>query len=1216
MKTRSKSYRIVRRAGQQGTRPSGRDQPEIEKSATESTSSPNTSPNGHQNGSSPNPGPSGLPSKTNQKEKRKKWTREEYKEVLYCFYYALEKPLINNTEDTFLIWCRRNIDSDKLDNLDANKLANTRRYIMRSKKITDMEIEQIKTQVRTDTRDPEEAEVGELDEDTLENERLVEDDNNERERDLDNENDRQIRDGNVEGIPHGDDFDPEELSSMKADILEVLSIVIHTGIGDREPLLKIRQTHKYRNLFILGNEALSQLCTERNPDLTELNQLIYSTSKVLQEKCGIRNRRKRSKTKRQIPPKPKWKKRIEKEIENFRKEISILEELQKSTIKSRKARQVIRKYRVENKDQIPAIKEELKQKLQVKAQRLRRFTKRNDFYRQNKIFETDSKRFYREIGKTTIEVEEIPTEEHIRDFWNSIWGNDKEHHDNAKWIKQLEREAVDIPEQQWNNITTEEVTKALRKSHKWKSPGLDQVPNFWLDALQSAHSKLASSFNAVINDPHLTPSWFCQGTTYLLAKTLETGDPKNYRPITCLSTSYKLLTSILSERTYTHMEENNIFPIEQKGCKKGSYGCKDQLLINKMLLENAKTKHHNLSTAWIDYKKAFDSVPHSWILRCLELFKLSPNLINFLKTSMGMWETNLFLSHSNGILSSPGMKIKCGIFQGDSLSPLLFCMALMPLSKLLYQTEYGYEIFERRINHLFYMDDLKLYASNDDELEGLLKTVKAFSDDIGMEFGLSKCAKATFKRGKLVRTKNIVLDDDSVIKELDQEGTYKYLGVNEGDGIQHAKMKEKIRKECIRRVRSILKTELNSKNRITAINTLALPVVTYSFNIINWNLSELKRLDSKIRKQLTCNRMLHPKSDVDRLYLPRNIGGRGMIQLELSYKTSTIGLSSYLNNTPDWMLQIVCRYENSKKLHSVTKESAKFSRELQLEVVNDNLLSPTEIACKTKKKAKNEGLKQLESRWQEKPLHGQFAARANNSDVDTEATHQWLRSSGLKAETEGFILAAQDQSLFTRNYQANILHNGADPKCRFCEERIETIDHLVSGCSILTPGEYKNRHDRVGQYLHWKICNHFSIKTQSNWYEHHPDAVTEGKNVTILWDFSIQTDRAIQANRPDIVIKDRKNKECLLIDMSVPSDRNVSAKTFEKISKYKDLEIEVEKMWHLKSRTIPVVIGALGLIKKGAKDYVRLIPGNPSLQEIQKIVLNSTAHVLRRALSV
>ena len=86
--------------------------------------------------------------------------------------------------------------------------------------------------------------------------------------------------------------------------------------------------------------------------------------------------------------------------------------------------------------------------------------------------------------------------------------------------------------------------------------------------------------------------------------------------------------------------------------------------------------------------------------------------------------------------------------------------------------------------------------------------------------------------------------------------------------------------------------------------------------------------------------------------------------------------------------------------------------------------------------------------------------------------------------------------------------------------------------------------------------------------------------------------------------------------MSVPSDKNVSSKTFEKLSKYKDLEIEIGKMWHPRARTIPVEIGALGLVTKGTKEFLDKISGNPSLQEIQKIVLSGTAHVLRKALSI
>ena len=90
-------------------------------------------------------------------------------------------------------------------------------------------------------------------------------------------------------------------------------------------------------------------------------------------------------------------------------------------------------------------------------------------------------------------------------------------------------------------------------------------------------------------------------------------------------------------------------------------------------------------------------------------------------------------------------------------------------------------------------------------------------------------------------------------------------------------------------------------------------------------------------------------------------------------------------------------------------------------------------------------LKQLDEKWSQKPLLGKYYLRCQQADVDQEATYQWLRSSGLKSETEGFILAAKDQSLFTRNYQANIIKNCLDAKCRFCDNFTETVDHLIAG---------------------------------------------------------------------------------------------------------------------------------------------------------------------------
>ena len=98
------------------------------------------------------------------------------------------------------------------------------------------------------------------------------------------------------------------------------------------------------------------------------------------------------------------------------------------------------------------------------------------------------------------------------------------------------------------------------------------------------------------------------------------------------------------------------------------------------------------------------------------------------------------------------------IFQGDSLSLLLFCISLIPLSKELNRTRYGYNIQKRSINHLFYLDDLKLFAKYDNDLERSLRTVKKLSDDTGTSFGLDKCAKATFKRRKLTGATSVELD--------------------------------------------------------------------------------------------------------------------------------------------------------------------------------------------------------------------------------------------------------------------------------------------------------------------------------------------------------------------------------------------------------------------------------------------------------------------------
>jgi hypothetical protein len=120
--------------------------------------------------------------------------------------------------------------------------------------------------------------------------------------------------------------------------------------------------------------------------------------------------------------------------------------------------------------------------------------------------------------------------------------------------------------------------------------------------------------------------------------------------------------------------------------------------------------------------------------------------------------------------------------------------------------------------------------------------------------------------------------------------------------------------------------------------------------------------------------------------------------------------------------------------------------------------------------------------------------------------------------------------------------------------------------------------------------------------------------VTIMWNQQVQTDRTIPNNKPDIIICDNEKGTCMLIDVAISGDRNVIKKETEKILKYKDLTIEIQRMWNVKTKVIPVIIGATGTISKLFRKYVSNKPGKHEVKELQKTAILGTAHILRKVL--
>jgi len=207
--------------------------------------------------------------------------------------------------------------------------------------------------------------------------------------------------------------------------------------------------------------------------------------------------------------------------------------------------------------------------------------------------------------------------------------------------------------------------------------------------------------------------------------------------------------------------------------------------------------------AWIDYQKALDRVPHSWIIKSLELIGINNKVISFIKKDMSYWRTRMRLHAENKLIEAEDIKIQCGILQEDSLSSLLFCICLIPLTEQLNRLDTGYEEHKTKtkISHLFYMDDLKLFAKSEEELQKQIQTAKTISDDIDMELGLEKCAKIAFKGGKLSSPTKFSDRHQQINTRARTGENVQYLGIEESEGIQHQQMKERVKQEYSRRLR-------------------------------------------------------------------------------------------------------------------------------------------------------------------------------------------------------------------------------------------------------------------------------------------------------------------------------------------------------------------------------------------------------------------------------
>ena len=143
------------------------------------------------------------------------------------------------------------------------------------------------------------------------------------------------------------------------------------------------------------------------------------------------------------------------------------------------------------------------------------------------------------------------------------------------------------------------------------SPGPNLVQGFWIKNFSSLHERARSHLKECL-DSGFVPSWLTRGRTSLLHRKIRVKGSiaSNYRPITYLPLMWKLLTGVIADQIYAHLDQEKLLPEEQKGCRKVSRGTNNLLCIDRALIKEVKSRNKNLAMAWIDYKKAYDVAPH------------------------------------------------------------------------------------------------------------------------------------------------------------------------------------------------------------------------------------------------------------------------------------------------------------------------------------------------------------------------------------------------------------------------------------------------------------------------------------------------------------------------------------------------------------------------------------------------------------------------------
>ena len=396
-------------------------------------------------------------------------------------------------------------------------------------------------------------------------------------------------------------------------------------------------------------------------------------------------------------------------------------------------------------------------------------------------------------------------------------------------------------------VTEKEISLAIKSLKNNKSVGLDLVSNEMIRYSQHIMLPiLKKAFNTILSAKKYPSSW-CQGYITPIYKNGDVNNPNNYRGISIFSCIGKLFNSIINNRIESFITKYDLIDHRQIGFKRKSRTA-DHIFILRSLIEKYNKNNKSLFVCFVDFRKAFDKVNHTYLLHKLHNFGLSSNLLDLFED---MYMTQKFkLSVKVDQYLSDTFASEIGVRQGDPLSPNLFKIFINDLMEYVDLKEKAPSLNDIHISHLAYADDLVLLATNQSDLQKSVYGIQKYCEEWGLSVNTDKTKVVVFSKSKKHPDTKIKFQNHI----LETVNNYKYLGLEfHADGkfdFARNDLTERANKAMFKLLSAFKNTRPSYKTSIHLYDRIVKPILLYGSEVCGYKVGKYKSYWNEFAKDV------------------------------------------------------------------------------------------------------------------------------------------------------------------------------------------------------------------------------------------------------------------------------------------------------------------------------------------------------------------------------